>query len=309
MNGGTLVIEVDVTRIIIQTDETGALLNPRGPIISTTDLQDSIRSRGLRVPIEVRPHPTEKNMYFLRHGHRRLSAVKALGWKSVRCFVTQPPVPPEVAPIEDVLDMLAGEVIEEYPPLSVALAIHRLLEAGKTRKEIGDAWGRPADIVSAYAQMIDAHPVVHDALTSGRLKPSVFARIKNWPQEEQAAVIQDAPDGEITMRWVVGQARSRRLAREDALRAQKIEQATAAGEEWQDPKAPVTFGENTGLRELYGRLLSVVKMIERQAVLEPVQGDPTVQALHQEVLSVMARVRGGTPERTPAATIPSDLFI
>lgn len=302
---GVLVISISVENIVVQYDETGAPINPRGPVRDTTDLQDSIRARGLRQPIEVRPHPEGNGKYLLRHGHRRLSAVKALGWSTIPCSVTEPVVAPEDAPVEDVMDMLAGEVHESYPPLSVALAIRRLLTGKKTRKQIAEAWGKPADIVSAYEQMLEAAPSVQEALDNGRMAVSVFARIKHWPEEEQDDLMADAPDGPISMRWVVDRAKARRAAELKAQRELRLEQGLP------DPEAPVDIRHSSGLRVLLGQMLSIAQQAARAAALEPLADDPTAVALHQEILSNLTHI-GGTnghiPSRRPEAA-PSELLI
>src|SRR5262245_27733756 len=61
--------------------------NPRRGLAQVRDLADSIREHGLLQPVVARRHPTCDDRYQLIAGHRRLAAVRSLGWTSVPAVV------------------------------------------------------------------------------------------------------------------------------------------------------------------------------------------------------------------------------
>lgn len=202
-----LVANIAPEHIHIQLDASGEPINPRGPVRDTKDLQQSIAAIGFLIePLVVRWMPGAKETaYLLVHGHRRLTAVKALGWKTIPCHV----LPHESSPEDDTLYMLAADTNESYPPLYLAKAFARLRDAGRTMKEIANAWGKTPDQVSAHIQLLDAAPPAQAAVMDGRMGMSVFSLVKHLPPTEQAEII-DGAGGNVSMRYVKERMRQRR---------------------------------------------------------------------------------------------------
>lgn len=258
-----LLVDIPLASIVIQHDPFGLPINPRGAVLDSTDLQTSIKAQGLLQPLVVRPaYEATQSLYLLVHGHRRYTAVSALGWERVPCTVLGGQRTQE----DDILLMLAGDTGVPYPPLSVARAFVRLRESGKKLKEIASAWGKTADVVSAHIELLDAAPVARQAVMEGRMGISVFARIKHLPQAEQEVVVSAVPDGKPITMGVVMEAMKGRRARS--------EERGAKGEE---------RGERDVVGELKAAYRQVIVGLGRVGILSRELGEwPIDVALLQE---------------------------
>lgn len=281
-----LVANIEVSRIHVQLDATGEVINPRGPVRDTKDLQTSIAALGFLIdPLVVRwmPGATE-SAYLLVHGHRRLKAVKALGWQSVPCHV----LPHESSPEDDVLYMLAADTSEAYPPLYLAKAFSRLRDAGRTMKDIADAWGRTPDQVSAHIQLLDAAQPAQEAVMDGRMGMSVFSLVKHLPPEEQAAIIDEAGQN-VSMRYVKERMRQRR---ETAVSNQET---------------AVSTGPDRTVKEDYHRALTAVRAVKQAVQDGRLPADyndwpADMRVLHDELLAALDSIR---PFAQPSADAPA----
>ena len=223
-------------------DDNGRPLNPRGDVFETTDLQASIKETGLKHPIMVRID--DHGRYLLQEGHRRLAACKKLGWQEIPCLIEN--YSPEANPLDDIITMFAGDVTSDYNPVSAAIAVKRLVDAGYRLSQIAKAWGKKPDTVGAYLALLDASPAAADAVESGRMGISVFSRLKSLPPEIQEAVIDRASDdsGNVSMRNVIA-----------ALKETKAEAEAAA-------VGAVYIQANHNLKNLYNAALQAVAHIE-----------------------------------------------
>lgn len=295
-----LVANIAPDSIHVQLDDYGEPINPRGPVRNTRDLQQSIAKVGLIDPLVVRHMPGAKqSAYLLVHGERRLNAVRALGWKTVPCQI----LPKKSSPEDDIMYMLAADTNKSYPPLYLAKAFARLRDAGRTMKEIADAWGKTPDQVSAHIQLLEAAEPAQKAVMDGRMGMSVFALVKHLPPAEQAAIIDGAGESSISMRYVKGRMRERR----DQL------QAAAPGTAGQHADTAVSATPHMPDRTVkgeYHKMLAAVRAVT-QAVHDgrlPERysdwpGD--VRVLHEELLAALESIRPfgfvpNVPERKPA---------
>jgi ParB/RepB/Spo0J family partition protein len=290
-----LVANIAPEHIHVQLDESGEPINPRGPVRDTKDLQQSITTVGFLIePLVVRWMPGAKETaYLLVHGHRRLKAVKALGWKTVPCHV----LPHQSTPEDDMLYMLAADTNESYPPLYLAKAFARLRDAGRAMKDIANAWGKTPDQVSAHIQLLEAAQPAQAAVMDGRMGMSVFSLVKHLPPAEQAEIINGA-GGNVSMRYVKEQMRQRRDA-----------QAAAPSANGNGTETAVSAPDRTVKGE-YHKALAAVRSV-KQAMQDgrlPASYDDwpaDVKVLHAELLSALDSIRpfGGQPDapkRKPA---------
>ena len=290
-----LVANIAPEHIHIQLDESGEPINPRGPVRDTKDLQQSITAVGFLIePLVVRWMPGAKETaYLLVHGHRRLKAVKALGWKSVPCHV----LPHESTPEDDTLYMLAADTNESYPPLYLAKAFARLRDAGKQMKEIANAWGKTPDQVSAHIQLLEAAQPAQAAVMDGRMGMSVFSLVKHLPSTAQAEIINGA-GGNVSMRYVKERMKQRRDA-----------QAAAPSVNGNSAETAVSAPDRT-VKSDYHKALAAIRVV-KQAMQDgrlPASYDDwpaDVKVLHAELLSALDSIRPfgmqlDTPKRKPA---------
>ena len=110
-------------------------------------LAETLKSRGLKQPIVVRP-ANEAGRYVIRYGARRFRAARLAGLAEIRAVVEAGEV--------DEADALTDQLIEneQRAPLStadMAQAVARLLALGKSQAEIARRLGRGKDLIAIYA--------------------------------------------------------------------------------------------------------------------------------------------------------------
>lgn len=174
----------------IHTDP--ATPNVRGSVIDTTDLQSSISSDGLHDPLWVRPSG-EPGEYYLINGHRRWTAVKALGWQYVPVLIKQ------VSQAEARRLMLISDMQKPHPHVVLdvegeivagkALGIKQEIEqSGCSQVELGLALGISADVIGAYMTLFDESLPIKKKVASGQLSITAYARMKHQPEAIKQAV-------------------------------------------------------------------------------------------------------------------------
>lgn len=194
---------------VVTMGENGQPLNPRGVVRDTSDLQESIREGGIVEPILVYRAPDGR--LFIRNGHRRVTAAKAVGLTAVP-YVE---VSGETDGALDALDiMLASNVHQSFPAIvldksgvvigGVAYAVSAKLNeqrAGqrRTRESLARLMGVRPDLVSAYERLVVAPVKVRQAVAKGRLSISAFARMKHAPADVQEGIVGDDPDEDVTV--------------------------------------------------------------------------------------------------------------
>ena len=117
--------------------------------VSIDELADSINSLGQLEAIAVRPHPSKVNCYQVIYGHRRLAAIKKLGWKEIRAEVKQ----------VDESGMLQMAIVENLQRQDASdyekgLLFRKLSEEfDLTYEEIGRLIGKSKQLVSNHIAM------------------------------------------------------------------------------------------------------------------------------------------------------------
>jgi len=172
--------------------------NPRGRVGNTTDLQASIKERGLLQPLTVR---SEGEKFMLLSGYRRLKAVKALGWETVPIAII--PESDEV----DLADMLAANLYKAPDLLSEAMAVRELMKKkGWSVSRAGRVIGRSVNDIKTMADLLEADESVQNAVVEGRMSLTAFRAICKESKERQRAIVEDAKprnkDGKLTITTV-----------------------------------------------------------------------------------------------------------
>lgn len=125
-------------------------------------LADTLKARGLKQPIVVRPANAE-GRYVIRYGARRFRAARLAGLSEIRAVVEAGEV--------DAADALTDQLIEneQRAPLStadMAQAVARLLALGKSQADIARRLGRGKDLIAIYAA-VPQMPSQLQALAAG----------------------------------------------------------------------------------------------------------------------------------------------
>ncbi|MBS0299773.1 ParB/RepB/Spo0J family partition protein [Nitrosomonas ureae] len=147
---------------------------------SLAELTETIKLRGVKTPISVRPNPDKPGTYIINHGARRYRASKNAGLRSIPAYI-------------DADYSLADQVVENLQrdnltSREIVDYIGREIAAGKTHEQIGKFIGKSASYVSLHAAAMDLPDPIAELFNSGNLTDiaAIFNLkkiFKNYPLE------------------------------------------------------------------------------------------------------------------------------
>jgi ParB/RepB/Spo0J family partition protein len=124
------------------------------------ELAESIRDNGLLQPIKVRP--TERG-YELVYGHRRVAAMRLLGW--TRCEAIVEEVDNRDSLVQSLVENLQREDLDV---LDEARSYRSLVERGYTLSEIAELVKKPQGRISNRLSILRLPPQVQEFVRSGK---------------------------------------------------------------------------------------------------------------------------------------------
>jgi ParB family chromosome partitioning protein len=126
------------------------------------ELSETIRDRGVKQPISVRPHPQISGRWVLNFGARRLRASKLARLSTIPAFVD--------ASADSYDQVIENEQREGLQPLDLALFIQRRLAAGDIQAEIARRMGKSRQYVTMAMALVDAPDWLLGAYREGRCR-------------------------------------------------------------------------------------------------------------------------------------------
>lgn len=141
--------------------------NPRPPLHLRTaeeqqrqsELNASVRQRGVKSPISLRPHPTLPDMWLINHGHCRYDAAEAAGSATIPYFVD---------PNFDSYDQIAENLHRcDLSIWAIAAFIQRKLDEGHSKSQIAERLAKNLNYVIEHLALVDAPSCVHQAYANG----------------------------------------------------------------------------------------------------------------------------------------------
>lgn len=115
--------------------------------ITLQELAETIKVRGVRQPVSVRPHPTEEGRYILNFGARRLRASRLAGKAEITAFVDKG--------LDGYDQVIENEQRDSLRPLELAAFMKREVDAGKSQVQIARDLGKTQPYVSLVCVLID----------------------------------------------------------------------------------------------------------------------------------------------------------
>ncbi len=128
---------------------------------SLAELTETIKARGVKTPISVRPNPDKSGTYIINHGARRFRASKKAGLVSIPAYIdTDYSLADQV--VENLQrDNLTSREIVDYIGREVAI--------GKTHEQIAKLIGKSPSYVSLHAAAMDLPDPIAELFNSGVL--------------------------------------------------------------------------------------------------------------------------------------------
>lgn len=133
---------------------------------SLAELTETIKLRGVKTPISVRPNPEKPDSYIINHGARRYRASKNAGLESIPAYI-------------DANYSLADQIVENLQrdnltSREIVDYIGREMAAGKTHEQIGKVIGKSSSYVSLHAAALDLPDPIAELFNSGKIT-DIFA--------------------------------------------------------------------------------------------------------------------------------------
>jgi ParB family chromosome partitioning protein len=129
---------------------------------SLTELAETIRTRGVRQPVSVRPHPTQPGRWMLNIGARRLRASRLAGTADIPAFVDRT--------ANSVDQFIENEQRKGLTPLEIALFVQRALNRGESQADIARTIGKSRQYVTLATALIDPPDWLMTAYREGRCR-------------------------------------------------------------------------------------------------------------------------------------------
>jgi len=124
------------------------------------EMAASIKLRGVRQPVSVRPHPEKSGKWILNFGARRLRGSKLAGKTTIPAFVDDTS--------DDFDQVIENENRDNLKPMELALFIKGKLDEGVKKAEIARRLTRPASTITELLALIDAPDCIEQAYRSGK---------------------------------------------------------------------------------------------------------------------------------------------
>ncbi len=126
------------------------------------ELAETIRERGVRQPISVRPHLQQSGRWVLNFGARRLRASRLAGLETIPAFID--------TTADSYDQVIENEQREGLKPLELALFVQKRLAAGDSQAEIARRMGKSRQYVTFATALIDAPDWLLELYRQGRCK-------------------------------------------------------------------------------------------------------------------------------------------
>ena len=248
------------------------------------ELAETIRQRGVRQPVSVRPHPDDAGRWMLNFGARRLRGSRLAGKLDIPAFVD--------TAADDYDQVIENEQRQGLKALELALFVKKRLAAGDTQQEIAQRLGKSKAHITMVCAMVDPPDWLLDAYRSGRCRGvSELYELRRLhearPEAVQDLLARAEPVSRAAVRFIKGGCSSADRAPSTAG-ASKADERDHANE----PSAKTlrtAFDEAAALQRRAELLcVELESTVQRLAPLAPER----MPALRDRIAAVISRVSG-----------------
>lgn len=126
------------------------------------EMAASIKLRGVKSPISVKPHPTKPGRWMLNFGARRYRSSIAAGKRTIPAIVDE---------VHDSYDQVIENLQrEDLSPMELALFIAGKISGGEKQSDIANNLGKPKNVITEHLALIGAPACVEEAYTAGKTR-------------------------------------------------------------------------------------------------------------------------------------------
>lgn len=156
--GGARPLELDISLIDEDPNQPRTVFDRE----SLAEMATTIRERGVKTPISVRPNLAAKGRYIINHGARRYRASKLVGKTTLPSFID-----PDYTEADQIIENLQRDGLT---PREIADFIGRELAKGKKKGEIAKAIGKSPAFVTQHVTLLDLPDPIAEVFNFGRCR-------------------------------------------------------------------------------------------------------------------------------------------
>lgn len=146
------------------------------------EMEASIRLRGVRQPVSVRPHPEKAGKWLLNWGARRYRGSIRAGMTTIPAFIDDTS--------DDFDQVIENEARDNLKPMELAMFIRDKIEnAGMKKAEVARRLARPASTITELLSLVDAPASIEAIYRSGRCtSPKTLYELRSLHEKFPAEV-------------------------------------------------------------------------------------------------------------------------
>lgn len=157
---------------------------------SLQEMADSIKEKGVKTPVSIRPNPDKPGRWLLNYGARRYRGSKLAGKLEIPAFVDD---------LHDDYDQVIENIQrEDLAPMEIARLIARKVEEGHKKGQIAKKLGKDGAYVSRHLALLELPPSLMGAYEAGLCRdPNALNMLgsayEQWADEIDALVAKGEP--------------------------------------------------------------------------------------------------------------------
>jgi len=167
---------------------------------------ESIKARGVKTPISVKPHPTEQGKWIINYGARRFRASVMAGKETIPVFVDNDH--------DDYDQVMENKERLNHSPIELALFIQKKIKQGEKKNVIAKKLNEDPVFISTHLALVDMPECLSKAYDAGFKSPKTLYDLRklweSFPEEVNAWVDESLENGQDIIRSKV-QALSKKL--------------------------------------------------------------------------------------------------
>ena len=167
---------------------------------------ESIKARGVKTPISVKPHPTEQGKWIINYGARRFRASVMAGKETIPAFVDHDH--------DDYDQVMENKERLNHSPIELALFIQKKIKQGEKKNVIAKKLNEDPVFISTHLALVDMPECLSKAYDAGFKSPKTLYDLRklweSFPEEVNAWVDESLEHGHDIIRSRV-QALSKKL--------------------------------------------------------------------------------------------------
>ncbi len=163
---------------------------------SMKEMTASIKDRGVKTPVSVRPHPTKSAKWILNYGARRYRGSRAAEKETIPAFIDAS---------HDHYDQVIENIQREnLTPMELALFIKKRIDKGEKKNAIAEKLSKNSAIIAEHLALIDPPACIEDVYNTGKCtSPRTLYELRSLYEKFPIQVEQWCTSGsEITRRAV-----------------------------------------------------------------------------------------------------------